>query len=168
MRDAGLPTETILSTPGCFTQIRMEPGPGGEITGATGCEHDPCHPDGTLRSCAEHSHCVAKEISYSCECDEGWIGNATNCDHPIGCDSHPCQHGGTCTATGADHQCQCPSGWEGETCANNCSEHGFALVDSKVATTAEGKAFIEDALPTGATCSPRTIMQHALWGYTYG
>ena len=64
----------------------------GESTGER-CEHDPCHPDGTLRSCAEHSHCVAKEISYSCECDEGWIGNATNCDHPIGCDSHPCQHG---------------------------------------------------------------------------
>ena len=48
----------------------------GEYSGER-CEHDPCYPDGTLRSCAERNHCVVNkhEHSHSCECDEGWTDN---------------------------------------------------------------------------------------------
>jgi hypothetical protein len=49
------------------------------------------------------------------------------------------------------YQCACAKGWQGSNCADK-NVSGFELVNSKVAITDDGKAFIEKALPAGAHC----------------
>eukprot|EP01043_Picozoa_sp_COSAG02_P011983 COSAG02_NODE_452_length_22047_cov_20.154502_8_plen_1865_part_00 len=72
------------------------------------CAVDPC----TGYDCG-HGTCSGNK---HCTCSGGWSGNA--CNHPTGCDSHPCEHGGTCTANGGDYSCECRgTGYEDPNCA---------------------------------------------------
>ena len=55
-----------------------------------------------------HGTCSGDKV---CTCTDGWSGKT--CNHPTGCDNHPCQHGGTCTPNGGSHSCACPAGYTG-------------------------------------------------------
>ena len=53
--------------------------------------------------------------SYTCECTTGYTGERceTNID---GCESMPCEHGGSCIDGVDSYTCECTTGYTGERC----------------------------------------------------
>jgi hypothetical protein len=89
-------------------------------TGYTGtnCEEDVsenfCNPN----PCLYNSVCTQVNGTHICECPPGHAGPHCELNVAIGCDSVPCQHGGTCSnGGGADYTCNCSiTGYNGTNC----------------------------------------------------
>ncbi|XP_076818167.1 uncharacterized protein LOC143463537 [Clavelina lepadiformis] len=70
-----------------------------------GCASDPCGVNAT---------CTSTNGSYSCQCPEGFTGDAYNsCQVADGCASDPCDEKATCTSTDGSFVCECLDGYTG-------------------------------------------------------
>ena len=80
----------------------------------TNCEQGLCDPN----PCLYNSVCTQVNGTHICECPPGHAGPHCELNVAIGCDSVPCQHGGTCSnGGGADYTCNCSiTGYNGTNC----------------------------------------------------
>ncbi len=66
--------------------------------------------------CSDRGRCVGGDSVATCECDDGFIGDACESLVVQPCDADPCGDGGTCTNMDDGFSCECDDGYEGDTC----------------------------------------------------
>eukprot|EP01049_Picozoa_sp_SAG25_P003766 SAG25_NODE_223_length_11586_cov_9.792635_1_plen_895_part_00 len=137
------PKNTFNPTPGASTCKTC----GDHCTGKRGslkcnCTTPALHPCNGV-DCGHGSCQPLGNTSHTCQCEHGWrqedFGEGP-CIHAIGCDSGPCQNGGTCVTDDlGGFACRCigPTWkWGGKTCTEPmgchdqlCSAHGQCTAD---------------------------------------
>eukprot|EP01047_Picozoa_sp_COSAG01_P058125 COSAG01_NODE_6807_length_3488_cov_18.608865_1_plen_539_part_00 len=97
------------------------------------CDGSPCNIKDV------NATCTASGASYTCHCSDSYFG--PQCTEP-GCESNPCQHGGTCVVLpdGHGHICHCAHGWEGPDCekGTGCVGNRCKSKDLNATCTASG------------------------------